>query len=248
MKPIESAGARMPLAFARRIGLAGLVFVLLGGCATVPGGNPRDPLEGFNRGVAKFNDDLDQALVRPLATAYKDVVPQLARTGIGNFFSNLRDAWSAVNSGLQLNGQAAAESVMRFSVNTVFGVLGLFDVATEMRIERHREDFGQTLGRWGVPTGPYLVLPVLGPSTLRDALALPVDRAGNIVAGLDNVATRNALTVLDLVDGRARLLGVGAMMEEAALDKYSFVRDVYLQRRSSDVFDGKVPDEPDTTK
>jgi phospholipid-binding lipoprotein MlaA len=248
MRPTESAGARIALARAWRICLTALVLAFLGGCATVPGGNPRDPLEGFNRGVAKFNDGLDQALVRPLATAYRDVVPQVARTSVGNFFSNLRDAWSAVNSGLQLKGQAAAESVMRFSINTVFGVVGLFDVATEMKIERHREDFGQTLGRWGVPTGPYLVLPVLGPSTLRDALALPVDRAGNIVAGLDNIATRNTLMVLDAVDTRARLLGVGAMMEEAALDKYSFVRDVYLQRRSNDVSDGKEPDEPDTTK
>lgn len=248
MKPIESAGARRPLALGWRIWLAAMVFALLGGCATVPGGDPRDPFEGFNRGVTKFNESIDRVVVRSIATAYRDVVPQVARSGVANFFGNLQDIWSAVNSGLQLKGQAAAENFMRFSVNTVFGVLGLFDVASEMRIERHREDFGQTLGRWGVPAGPYLVLPVLGPSTLRDALALPIDRAGSIVAGLDNVATRNALTALDIVDSRARLLGVGAMVEEAALDKYSFVRDVYLQRRSNEVYDGNVPEEPDPPK
>ncbi len=248
MKPIESVGARMPLAFAWRMCLAAWVLAFLGGCAATPGGDPRDPFEGFNRGVAKFNESIDKVVIRSLASAYVDVVPQVARTGVANFFGNLQDAWSAVNSGLQLKGQAAAENLMRFGVNTVFGVFGLFDVATEMRIERHREDFGQTLGRWGVPTGPYLVLPVLGPSTLRDALALPIDRAGSIVAGLDNVSTRNVLMALDIVDARARLLGVAAMVEEAALDKYTFVRDVYLQRCSSEIYDGNVPVEPDPPK
>jgi phospholipid-binding lipoprotein MlaA len=221
---------------------------MLGACATPPDGDSRDPLEGFNRGVSKFNDGVDEAILRPVATAYKQVVPQLARAGVSNFFNNLQDVWTAINSGLQLKGQATAESVMRVSVNTVFGIFGLFDVASEMRIERHREDFGQTLGRWGIPAGPYLVLPILGPSSLRDAVALPVDWAGNPVGRMNDVSTRNWLTALDRVDTRARLLGVGSLVEEAALDKYSFVRDVYLQRRSNDVFDGNVPAEPEPKK
>ena len=231
-----------------RAWLLALSLAMLGACATPPDGDPRDPLEGFNRGVAKFNDGVDEAILRPVAKAYKEVVPQLARTGVTNCFNNLQDIWTAVNSGLQLNGQATAESVMRVSVNTVFGIFGLFDVASEMRIERHREDFGQTLGRWGVPPGPYLVLPILGPSSLRDTVALPVDWAGNSVGRMSDVSTRNWLTVLDRVDTRARLLGVGSLVEEAALDKYSFVRDVYLQRRSNDVYDGNVPAEPEPKK
>lgn len=221
---------------------------MLGACATPPDGDSRDPLEGFNRGVAKFNDGVDQAVLRPVATAYQEVVPQLVRSGVNNFFNNLQDVWTAVNSGLQLKGQATAESVMRVGANTVFGIFGLFDVASEMRIERHREDFGQTLGRWGVPPGPYLVLPILGPSSLRDTLALPVDWTGNPVGRLNDVSTRNWLTVLERVETRARLLGVGSLVEEAALDKYSFVRDVYLERRSNDVFDGNVPVEPEPKK
>lgn len=231
-----------------RAWLLALSLAMLGACATPPDGDPRDPLEGFNRGVAKFNDGVDEAILRPVAKAYKEVVPKLARTGVNNFFNNLQDIWTAVNSGLQLNGQATAESVMRVSVNTVFGIFGLFDVASEMRIERHREDFGQTLGRWGVPPGPYLVLPILGPSSLRDTVALPVDWAGNPVGRMSDVSTRNWLTVLDRVDTRARLLGVGSLVEEAALDKYSFVRDVYLQRRSNDVYEGNVPAEPEPKK
>lgn len=231
-----------------RAWLLALSLGMLGACATPPDGDPRDPLEGFNRGVAKFNDGVDAAILRPVATAYKEVVPQLARTGVNNFFNNLQDVWTAVNSGLQLKGQAAAESVMRVGVNTVFGIFGLFDVASEMRIERHREDFGQTLGRWGVPPGPYLVLPILGPSSLRDTVALPVDWAGNPVGRMSDVSTRNWLTALDRVDTRARLLGIGSLVEEAALDKYSFVRDIYLQRRSDDVFDGNVPAEPEPKK
>lgn len=231
-----------------RAWLLALSLGVLGACATPPDGNPRDPFEGFNRGVAKFNDGVDAAILRPVATAYKEVVPQLARTGVSNFFNNLQDVWTAVNSGLQLKGQATAESVMRVGVNTVFGIFGLLDVASEMSIERHREDFGRTLGRWGIPPGPYLVLPILGPSSLRDTVALPVDWAGNPIGRMNDVSTRNWLTALDRVDTRARLLGVGSLVEEAALDKYSFVRDVYLQWRSNDVFDGNVPAEPEQKK
>ena len=146
--------------------LSGLV---LAGCATGPDADPRDPLEPFNRGVQRFNDTVDDAVLKPVATVYRDTTPDLIRTGVSNFFGNLRDAWSFINATLQLRPREAAENFLRFNVNTFFGVAGLFDVASEMGIERTRLDFGQTLGRWGVPSGPYLVLPIFGPSTVRDA-------------------------------------------------------------------------------
>lgn len=216
------------------LGAGLLALALLQGCATGP--NPRDPFEPFNRNVARFNEGLDQAIVKPVAQAYQDVMPSPVRTGVNNFFANLSDAWSFVNNVLQLKPQAAGESLMRFSVNTVFG-LGVLDWATEMGIERHREDFGKTLGRWGVAAGPYLVLPVLGPSTVRDTAALPVDASGDLVMQVDNVSARNSLYVLRAVDLRATLLRAGEVLDQAALDKYAFTRDAYLQRRGV-VFNG----------
>ena len=197
--------------------------------ATTP--NPADPLESFNRSIYGFNTALDDAVIKPVATLYRDVTPALARDGVGNFFSNLGDAWSFVNNLAQGRGEGAYNSVVRFSINTVFGLGGLLDIASEMGVERRPQDFGLTLGRWGVPTGPYLVLPVLGPSTLRDTAALPVDVKGNLLSYSNDVAVRNSLTVLGLVDRRARLLQAGDMLDAVALDKYSLTRDVYLQRR-----------------
>lgn len=215
----------------KRYGLwAGLLtLALLQGCATGP--NPRDPFEPFNRSVTRFNDGLDEAIVKPAAQAYQNVVPSPVRTGVNNFFGNLSDVWSFVNSVLQLKPQAAAESLMRVSINTVFGMYGVLDWATEMGLQRNRQDFGKTLGRWGVATGPYLVLPVLGPSTVRDTAALVVDAKGDLVMQMDNVSSRNSLYVLRAVDLRASLLRVGEVLDQAALDKYSFTRDAYLQRR-----------------
>lgn len=215
----------------KRYGLwAGLLtLALLQGCATGP--NPRDPFEPFNRGVTRFNDGLDEAIVKPAAQAYQNVVPSPVRTGVNNFFGNLSDVWSFVNSVLQLKPQAAAESLMRVSINTVFGMYGVLDWATEMGLQRNRQDFGKTLGRWGVATGPYLVLPVLGPSTVRDTATLVVDAKGDLVMQMDNVSSRNSLYVLRAVDLRADLLRVGEVLDQAALDKYSFTRDAYLQRR-----------------
>jgi phospholipid-binding lipoprotein MlaA len=208
-----------------------LVLALLQGCATGP--NPRDPFEPFNRSVTRFNDGLDNAVVKPVAQVYQGVVPSPVRTGVNNFFGNLSDVWSFVNNVLQLKPQAAGESLMRVSVNTVIGLGGVLDVATEMGIGRQRQDFGKTLGRWGVPTGPYLVLPVLGPSTVRDSAALVVDAKGDLVMQVDNVPTRNSLYVLRAVDLRASLLGASNVLDQAALDKYSFTRDAYLQRRGA---------------
>ncbi len=219
-----------------------LAMLLLSGCATGPGANPRDPLEPLNRGISEFNEVVDEALLKPVATAYIEVTPAPVRTGVSNFFSNLGDVWSFVNNVLQLKPRAAAETWMRLNVNTFFGLGGILDVAGEMNIERHKEDFGQTLGRWGVPSGPYLVLPILGPSTLRDGAALLVDRQGNLITHVDPTSARNGLYVLRTVDGRANLLRTGALIEEAALDKYSFTRDAYLQLRRSEIYDGEPPE------
>lgn len=214
------------------------VLLALGGCASTGQHNPRDPLEPMNRTVAQFNEGVDSMLLKPVATVYQRHVPALVRTGVSNFFGNLGDLWSGANSLMQLKIHDAAENVMRFSVNTVFGLGGILDLASEMNIERHREDFGKTLGRYGVPAGPYLVLPLLGPSTLRDTLALPVDMRYNVLSEIKPEATRNALGTLRLVDQRANLLRASSVLEEAALDKYSFTRDAHLQRRRAEVVEG----------
>lgn len=220
-----------------------MVALLLSACATGPNANPRDPMEPFNRGVYGFNDAVDRAVIKPVATAYRDVLPSPVRTGVSNFFNNLQDLWSFVNNTLQLKGEGAGNSIVRFGVNTVFGLGGLIDIASEMRIERHTEDFGQTLGRWGMGAGPYMVLPFVGPSTLRDTAALPVDMAGNVVSNLDHVPTRNSATVLNMVGRRAQLLDATRMLDEVALDPYAFTRDAYLQRRRNQVYDGNPPDD-----
>jgi phospholipid-binding lipoprotein MlaA len=215
---------------------------LLGGCATGPAANPRDPLEPLNRGVYQFNDAVDRAVVRPVATVYRDVLPSPVRTGVSNFFYNLQDAWSVVNNTLQLKPEQAGNSFFRFGVNTVFGLGGVLDIATEMRIERSTEDFGQTLGRWGVGSGPYLVLPLLGPSTVRDTAALAVDMQGNLLSNAA-VPERNSAKALELLDRRSRLLQATDMLDQVALDPYTFTRDAFLQRRRSAVYDGNPPDE-----
>lgn len=228
-----------------RAGLAaGLLALGLAGCATAPGGDPRDPIEPFNRGVYRFNEVVDGAFLKPVATVYREVTPSPVRTGVSNFFANLADLWTFVNAVLQAKGTVAAETLMRVSVNSVFGIGGLIDIASEMGMERYREDFGQTMGRWGMPSGPYVVLPVLGPSTLRDTVGLRADMPGNPVNTLGHVPTRNSLILLQAVETRARLLGASAVLDQAALDEYSFTRDAYLQRRRNDIYDGNPPEEP----
>jgi phospholipid-binding lipoprotein MlaA len=220
-----------------------VVVVVLGGCATGPEANPADPLEPFNRGVSRFNDTVDDFVMRPVATAYETVVPSIMRTGVNNFFNNLTDVWSFANSVMQLRAEQSAQTFMRVNVNTFMGLGGFLDVASEIGIERHREDFGQTLGRWGVPSGPYLVLPFLGPSTVRDTAALPVDYQGGLISNVDNIPLRNSLYALRLIDLRADLLKVERMLREMAIDRYSFTRDIFLQRRRNDVYDGNPPDD-----
>lgn len=209
--------------------------LVLAGCATGPHANPKDPIEPFNRGVQRFNDGVDEALLKPVATVYRDVTPDLVRTGVSNFFSNLRDLWSSVNAALQLRPREATENFLRFSVNTFWGIGGLLDIASEMQIERTTLDFGQTLGRWGVPSGPYLVLPFMGPSTLRDTVGMGVESSGDLLGGMNHVPSRNSLYALRIVETRANLLRAGSLLDQAALDKYSFTRDAFLQRRESQI-------------
>lgn len=218
---------------APRLWLAASALALLQACASGPGANPADPFEPLNRNIFAFNEGADRIIFKPVATAYQTVTPSPIRTGVGNFFGNVSDVWSLVNNALQLKGKESLEMLMRVSMNTTFGLAGVLDVATEMRLERHREDFGQTLGRYGLRTGPYLVLPLLGSSTVRDTAGFLVDSQFDFVTQTSHIPSRNSLSVLRLVDTRARLLGAGDVLDQAALDKYSFTRDVYLRRRNA---------------
>ena len=191
------------------MGAAAILAVMVG-CASGPRSNPTDPLEPFNRSMSNFNEAVDNAVLKPVATGYKNITPAPVRTGVANFFANLGDLWSAVNNLLQLKVHYAAETFLRFNVNTFFGLAGILDVAGEAGIERHREDFGQTLAYWGVPAGPYLVLPLLGPSTLRDTAVLGVETHGNLLSQVDPSSARYGLYTLRAVEiaptccGRAR--------------------------------------------
>lgn len=222
--------------------LATLV-ALSAGCATGPNANPKDPLEPMNRKVATFNDALDDNVLKPVATGYRDYTPQPVQTGVSNFFRNLSDVWSTANSALQLKGRDTAESLMRVVVNTTLGIYGIFDVATEIGLQRHPEDFGQTLGYWGVPSGPYLVLPLFGPSTVRDTSVFPLETSVDFVRQHDDIAVRNTAMALRIVDKRASFLKTTDLLSGAAIDKYSFTRDSYLQFRRNQVFDGNPPDD-----
>ena len=206
--------------------------------------NAKDPWEGFNRSVFQLNDKIDQNVTKPIAQAYVDVTPNFVRTGVRNFFGNISDAWSATNSALQFKPKQALEGFARVLINTTIGVYGLIDWATPMKLERHSEDFGQTLGVWGVGSGPYVVLPLLGPSTLRDSSALlALDVQATPVKRVRPKENMYELTALNLTDKRAKYLGLEQELDEAALDRYSFVRDVYLQKRRSDIYDGDPPTE-----
>jgi phospholipid-binding lipoprotein MlaA len=200
-------------------------------------------LEPINRGIYKFNDAVDKAVVKPVAQGYKAVLPSPVRTGVTNFFSNIDDLLIAVNNVLQFKLDKAASDVARVIANTTFGIGGLFDVATSFGLEKNNEDFGQTLGYWGVGDGPFLMLPILGPSNVRDTVGLAAYYQLDPVINLDNVATRNALSGLRFVDRRARLLDAEKVLDEAALDPYTFLRDAYIQHRRSEVYDGNPPRE-----
>lgn len=238
--------------------MAAVLAAALGtGCASAPSVAPAgtarpaaavskaDPWESLNRKIFAFNDAVDEALLVPLAKTYRAVVPEPLRQGFDNVLANVNDAWSAVNQLLQGKPQAALDTGMRVGVNTVFGAAGIFDIASELGLERQNEDFGQTLGRWGVGPGPYLVLPFLGPRTTRDALAYPADRITGFSSLAGEGANVWAWTALELVHTRAGLLSAGALLNQIALDRYVFLRESYLAKRRNDVHDGNPPEVPD---
>lgn len=222
--------------------------LLLSGCATTSGSNADDPLEGFNRAMFDFNDGLDRVALKPVATAYQDVLPSFVQTGVNNFFGNIGDVWTMVNNFLQGKPDQGFSDVMRVAFNSTFGLGGLLDIASEAGIPKHKEDFGQTLGKWGVGSGPYVVLPLFGPSTVRDTAALPVDWSGDLWVYANPVDVRNVGAVIRLVDQRATALNATNLLEDIALDRYTFIRGAYLQRRESQVNDGVEPGKPEADK
>ncbi|MDO4233299.1 MAG: VacJ family lipoprotein [Lautropia sp.] len=207
--------------------------------------DPKDPLQAYNRIMHNFNDKADRYALKPIAQAYDFVVPDAVQLVVRNVFSNLGDVWNGVNNLLQWKPKDALVDVSRFVVNTTLGLGGLGDVATAIGLEKHNEDFGQTLGRWGVPAGPYFVIPLLGPSTVRDTLARPVDGYGSYFAWTDNAALRNGMYATEKVSDRASLLEAEKALDDAALDRYTLMRDGWLARRQNLVYDGNPPEEDD---
>lgn len=217
---------------------------LFAGCAT--SGNPKDPIEGFNRAMFSFNETVDKAVIKPVAQGYDFVMPQPVQTGVSNFFANIEDLWTGINNLLQGKPGDALSDAGRVLVNSTIGILGLFDVATSMGLEKHEEDFGQTLGRWGVGDGAYVVLPILGPRTLRDTVGVAADIYVDPVRDADgHRGYRNSAIALRAISNRADLLKIEDALEAAAIDKYAYVRDAYLQRRRSAIHDGNPPREAD---
>ena len=223
-----------------RIFLA-LTVIALAGCASPQVKNPADPLESFNRGVYQFNDTVDKAIAKPVAQGYNAVMPLPGKIMVSNFFSNLDDVIITANDLLQFKFAQAASDGARFLFNSTFGIFGLFDVAH--RLEKHNEDFGQTLGYWGIGSGAYLVLPILGPSSVRDGVGLYMDSRPSRLRHVDHIRTRNQLYLTKAVNRRAQLLDQEKVLDTAALDRYEFIRDAYLLRRQSLVYDGDPPRE-----
>lgn len=222
--------------------LACAFVALSAGCATT-NGDSRDPFEGFNRSMYGFNQTIDEAVLKPVSKAYKAGLPELVQAGVRNFFSNIADIFISVNNLLQGKVIEAANDGMRFAVNTTIGGFGVLDWASEMGLEKHNEDFGQTFGRWGVGDGPYIVWPLLGSSTARDSVGEVFDIRVDPVRNHEPVVARNAMYVTRVVSKRADLLDASRILEEAALDKYVFERDAYLQRRRNLIYDGNPPRE-----
>ncbi|MDE2274810.1 MAG: VacJ family lipoprotein [Burkholderiales bacterium] len=237
------------------LGLLGALA--LGGCASTPPAatpgatasaaaaapaaqpvNPIDPWEHWNRKVYAFNDAIDRAVLKPAAQGYRAAVPHLVRRGVDNVLGNIGDIWSAANNLLQGKVQTGLEMGMRVLTNTFFGLGGLLDPATEMRLTRHSEDFGQTLGVWGVASGPFVELPLFGPSTVRDGLALIADRRASAARLPETAEGRNAVTAVDIVSTRARFLDAGDLVDRVALDPYAFIRDAYLAHRRESIRGG----------
>jgi len=227
-----------------------MALVLLMGAALCPSAfaadadlDPRDPWERYNRDMYRFNEAVDRSLFQPLARGYNAITPDLVNRGITNFFNNLEDVRSALNNLLQFKFGRALSDVGRVAVNSTAGLLGFMDVASNVNLPRYNEDFGQTLGSWGVASGPYVVLPFFGPSSVRDGVGVAVDWFTDPVILIDNEWLRWGMRALDIVDTRADLLYASRVLEQAALDPYSFIRDAYLQRRQDLVYDGNPPAE-----
>ncbi|HEX9395147.1 MAG TPA: VacJ family lipoprotein [Burkholderiales bacterium] len=224
--------------------LAAGFAVLAAGCASANVNvDPRDPWEGMNRGIYRFNEKLDDWIARPVATAYRDVVHAEIRLRVRNFFSNLADPFIGVNNMLQGKFEDGISDWARFAFNSTIGLLGLHDVASDMGYDKHNEDFGQTFGRWGVGFGPYLVLPALGPSSVRDGTGTAVDWVTDPLNLVDSNTVHYSLVGVRVTQQRADLLDAGRLLEEAALDRYVFLRDAYFQRRRSLIYDGRPPRE-----
>jgi phospholipid-binding lipoprotein MlaA len=230
-------GLRVPW----RLVCVGLAVLLLQGCASLRGPDPADPLEPLNRKVTAFNDVADDLVLRPVAVFYGEILPPVVKKGISNFFSNQSDVMSFFNSLAQLKLDAAMNNVARVGINTTIGLGGIIDWATEFNIDKHKEDFGQTLAYWGVSSGPYMVLPFFGPSTVRDSLGLWADYKTDVNQQVRDVGARNTLTVLRLTDKRERYLSLSDAVKQASLDPYTFTRDAYLQKRLNDIYDGNPP-------
>ena len=218
------------------------------GCASIPAGvepSPQDPWEPFNRSVFEFNEGLDAYLLKPVVAGYRFVLPEFVREGIYNFFSNYNDIYTALYNLLQGKPGYAFNDFMRVAVNTTMGLGGLLDLATSGGLEKHKEDWGQTLGVWGVPAGPYVVLPFFGPSNVRDTFGTVADLESDYLFRLlPDVALRNSITGLRVVNARNTYYEAGDLLDGAAIDKYSFMRDAYIQRRQYQINEGREDEEP----
>ncbi|MEY4524265.1 MAG: hypothetical protein RIR27_1341 [Pseudomonadota bacterium] len=235
------------LAKLKRMVLLGLVGAMVG-CASIPAGvapSPHDPWEPFNRSVFEFNEGLDTYLLKPVVAGYRFVLPEFVRDGIYNFFSNYSDIYTALQNLLQGKPDYAFSDLMRVVVNTTFGLGGLIDMATPGGLPKHKEDWGQTFGVWGIPAGPYVVLPFFGPSNVRDTFGTAADLESDYLFRLlPDVALRNSLTGLRVVNARNTYYEAGDLLDGAAIDKYSFVRDAYIQRRAYQINEGRDDEEP----
>lgn len=231
-----------------RIAALAVAALLAGGCATAQ--DPRDPLEPINRSIFEFNETVDRHVLKPVAQAYVDTVPQTARTGVSNFFGNLYDFWNAVNNLLQGKVTTALSDVGRIALNTTVGLLGVVDVASRVGLEKSNEDIGQTLGWWGIGSGPYIMIPFLGPSSVRDGVGVITEIVYDPLTRWtdDEPGWRWSLWGLRLVNFRATLLGSERILDVAATDRYAFVRDAYFQRRRNLIWDGRPPRDPDESR
>jgi len=231
----------------RRVAGSALAALLAAGCASQPNrvADPRDPLEPYNRAVYRFNDDFDKAFMRPLAKGYKAITPEVVDRGITNVFDNIDDVTSLVNNILQFKMSRAANDIGRLIVNSTLGVLGFMDVATNLGLPSYKEDFGQTLGYWGIPPGAYFMLPIFGPSNLRDTVGFAGDLVTDPFFSIETGKIYWGFATLRIVDFRADRLGAGEILEDAAPDPYVFLRDAYLQRRQNLVYDGNPPEAED---